>query len=124
MAIIARAPFNRRNRFILTAALSIGFGAILVPNWFSSVFTYSGDNRALRGFFDAIVLVMETGFAVTALLALLLNLTVAEEIELDARQLEGRTKMDESDNFEAPELESSAGDKGEILKPGMGSKLE
>lgn len=124
MAIIARTPFNRRNRFILTAALSVGFGAILVPNWFSSVFTYKGDNRALLGFFDAIVLVMETGFAVTALLALLLNLTVAEEIELDARQLEGRAKSDESENFTTSEPESSAGDKGEMLKPGMESKLE
>jgi uric acid-xanthine permease len=80
---------NRRNRFILTASLAIGFGAILVPNWFSYVFTYSGDNRALLGFFDAIVLVMETGFAVTALLAMLLNLTIGEEVEVDAKQLEG-----------------------------------
>lgn len=92
MAIIARTPFNRRNRFILTAALSVGFGAILVPNWFSHVFTYSGNNKALQGFLNAIVLVMETGFAVTALLAMFLNLTISEELEVDAKLLEGRHK--------------------------------
>ena len=59
-------------------------GAILVPNWFSFVFTYKGSNHALEGFFDAIVLVMETGFAVTALTAMLLNLLIGEEVELDA----------------------------------------
>jgi len=87
MAIINRAGFSRRNRFILTASLAVGFGAILVPNWFSFVFTYKGNNHALSGFFDAIILVMETGFAVTALLAMLLNLMIGEEVELSARML-------------------------------------
>jgi uric acid-xanthine permease len=35
--IISTVPFTRRTRFILTAAMSLGFGAILVPNWFSYV---------------------------------------------------------------------------------------
>lgn len=77
--IISTVPFTRRNRFILTASLSIGAGAILVPDWFSHVFTYTGPNTALTGFFDAIVLVLETGFAVTAFLALFLNLVLPEE---------------------------------------------
>lgn len=74
-------PFNRRNRFILTAGFSIGYGATLVPNYFSNVFTYSGDNKSLQGFLDAIVLVMETGFAVTAIICMILNLTLPQEIE-------------------------------------------
>ena len=49
--------------------------------WFSYVFTYSGNNHALTGFFNAIVLVMENGFAVTAFLALILNLILPEEFE-------------------------------------------
>jgi uracil-xanthine permease len=79
--IISTTPFTRRNRFILTAAMSVGFGATLVPSWFSYVFTYNGDNHALLGFYNAIVLVMETGFAVTAFLAVILNLILPEEIE-------------------------------------------
>ncbi|KAH8196471.1 hypothetical protein TruAng_009369 [Truncatella angustata] len=82
IAIITKGvTFNRRNRFILTAGLAIGYGATLVSNYFSSVFTYSGDNHALTGFLDAIVLIMETGFAVTAIVTMILNLTLPEEIE-------------------------------------------
>lgn len=84
MAIIARGmPFNRRNRFILTAGLALGYGATLVPTYFDNVFTYAGDNKSLQGFLDAIVLVMETGFAVTAAVCMLLNLTLPEELEDD-----------------------------------------
>ncbi|KAK9237297.1 permease family-domain-containing protein [Lipomyces kononenkoae] len=79
MRIVSTVPFTRRNRFILTAALSVGFGAILVPNWFSFFFTYSGSNQALTGFLNAISLVMETGFALTGLVALFLNLFISEE---------------------------------------------
>lgn len=79
--IISTVPFTRRNRFILTASLSIGLGAILVPTWFSYAFTYTGGNGAKKGFFDAIVLVLETGFAVTGFLALILNLVLPEEME-------------------------------------------
>lgn len=79
--IISTVPFTRRNRFILTCALAIGYGATLVSDWFSYVFTYDGGNSGLKGFFNAIQLVMENGFAVTAFLALLLNLILPEEID-------------------------------------------
>lgn len=80
IAIIAKGvPFTRRNRFILTAGLALGYGATLVPNYFSKVFTYSGDNSALRGFLDAITLVMETGFCITALVCMILNLGMPDE---------------------------------------------
>ncbi|OTA57398.1 Xanthine/uracil permease [Hypoxylon sp. EC38] len=82
VAIITKGvPFNRRNRFILTAGLSIGYGATLVPTYFDHVFSYSGDNKSLQGFLDAIVLVMETGFTVTAFICMILNLTLEEEVE-------------------------------------------
>ena len=79
--IISTVPFTRRNRFILTASLSIGLGAILVPKWFTYVFTYKGPNQAKQGFFNAIILVMETGFAVTGFLSMILNLILPEELE-------------------------------------------
>lgn len=82
MAIINRGvPLNRRNRFILTAALAIGYGATLVPTYFQYVFTYDGPNHALRGFYDAISLIMETGFAVTAVISMVLNLMLPPEVE-------------------------------------------
>lgn len=79
--IIMSVPFTRRNRFILTASFAIGMAATLVPDWFSYVFTYSGDNRGLTGLLNAIELVMSNGFAVTALLGLVLNLFLPEEEE-------------------------------------------
>ncbi|KAK5662646.1 hypothetical protein OQA88_8561 [Cercophora sp. LCS_1] len=95
ISIIARGvPFNRRNRFILTAALALGYGATLVPNYFDHVFSYKGDNKSLQGFLDAISLIMETGFAVTAALAMLLNLTLPEELEdiPEAELVEGESR--------------------------------
>ncbi|KAL8798750.1 MAG: hypothetical protein Q9182_006411 [Xanthomendoza sp. 2 TL-2023] len=79
--IISTVPFTRRNRFILTAALALGFGATLVPNWFQYVFTYEGDNHSKKGFFNAITLVCETGFALTGFSAMFLNLVLQEEVE-------------------------------------------
>lgn len=98
--IISTVPFTRRNRFILTASLSVGIGAILVPNWFSFVFTYKGDNHAKQGFFNAIVLVMETGFAVTGFLALFLNLVLVEEIEDEAAEFTANEADDADDREE------------------------
>lgn len=88
MAIVNRVPFNRRTRFILTASLALGYGATLVPTWFDHVFTYSGDNHSLRGFYDAISLVMETGFAITAMVSMILNLVLPMEIEDIPEQVE------------------------------------
>ncbi|KAL1598842.1 hypothetical protein SLS60_007984 [Paraconiothyrium brasiliense] len=79
--IISTVEFTRRNRFILTAGFTVGLGATLVPDWFSYVFTYSGPNHALLGFYNAIVLVLETGFAIVAFINLVLNLILPEEIE-------------------------------------------
>lgn len=119
LRIIATVPFTRRTRFILTASLAVGAGAILVPDWFSYVFTYAGDNRAKAGFFDAIVLVMETGFAVAAFIALALNLLLpmedeAEETESLAGDLVDREEADAIDR-EDPAFAK----KGEDLENGV-----
>lgn len=76
--IIATCKFTRRDRFVLTAALLPGFGAILVPNWFDNVFHYSGTNTALQGFLDAIVVIMESSYAMGGIIATILNLMLPE----------------------------------------------
>jgi xanthine/uracil permease len=99
--IIGTMPFTRRNRFILTAGFTLGFGATMVPTWFSFVFTYSGPNRALLGFYNAILLIMETGFAVVAFVTLVLNLVLPEEVEdeetpeLTANEVDGMADEEE-----------------------------
>jgi hypothetical protein len=74
----------------------------MVPTWFSYVFTYSGDNRALAGFYDAIELVLETGFAVVAFVTLILNLILPEEIEDEISELTAEEREDvvERDEWE------------------------
>lgn len=98
--IISTVPFTRRNRFIFTASLALGYGATLVNDWFSHVFTYTGDNKALQGFFNAIILVMETGFAITAFLSLLLNLILPEEIDDEAVDITANTIDEKADDAE------------------------
>ncbi|KFA54194.1 hypothetical protein S40293_06277 [Stachybotrys chartarum IBT 40293] len=106
MAITARGNglTSRRNRFILTAGLALGFGATLIPTWFDGVFSYSGDNSALQSFIDAIVLVMDTGFAICALVCVLLNSILPDEIE-------------DLPERESPEL-TAAGDAGSVSESG------
>jgi NCS2 family nucleobase:cation symporter-2 len=110
--IIAATPFTRRNRFILTASFAVGMGATLVPSWFSYVFTYSGNNKGLIGLIDAIELVMTTGFVVTGLLALILNLLLPEEDddeEEDTRLLDSdATTTSEEQNKTAAASENAA----------------
>lgn len=103
--IISTVPFTRRNRFILTAALAVGYGATLVPKWFDYVFTYEGDNKALLGFFDAISLVMESGFAVTAFLALFLNIFLKEEFDDEAIEITADNADNKADGQEWAKIE-------------------
>lgn len=77
--IIATIDFTRRNRFIITASFALGMGITLVPDWWSYFFSYSGDNRALEGLLNAVDLVMENGFAVTAIMGVILNLVIPDE---------------------------------------------
>ncbi|KAL4914103.1 permease family-domain-containing protein [Aspergillus aurantiobrunneus] len=79
--IMCSVEWTRRNRFILTASFAIGMAATLVPDWFSYVFTYQGDNHALEGLLQAVELVMANGFAVTGFLGLILNLLLPDDPE-------------------------------------------
>ncbi|SCV04117.1 LAMI_0H13542g1_1 [Lachancea mirantina] len=81
LKIISTIPFTRRDRFVLTGSLLPGIGAILVPDWFSYFFTYSGPNKALAGFLNAIVLIMESGFAVAGIVGIILNLMIPQNLD-------------------------------------------
>lgn len=83
LKIISTIPFTRRDRFVLTGTLLFGFGAILVPNWFETFFHYSGSNQSLQGFLDAIILIMESGFAIAGVVGIILNLMIPQELDED-----------------------------------------
>lgn len=76
LRVISLCGFSRRDRVILAAALSLGMGNLLVPSWSSYIFTYEGDNHALTGFLDSIIIILETPFLIGGLIATLLNCTL------------------------------------------------
>ncbi|EGV65533.1 hypothetical protein PSN45_002449 [Yamadazyma tenuis] len=78
LKIISTTEFTRRDRFVLTASLLPGLGSLLVPDYFDYIFTYTGGNTGKQGFFNAIVLVMETSFAVTGFVGVFLNLFIPQ----------------------------------------------
>ena len=125
LRIIATVPFTRRNRFILAAALAPGFGATLVPNWFSFVFTYSGGG-AKGGLLDAVELVLETGFAVSGFLAIILNLILPEEIEDedDVRSVTADTTEEERDREEWNQIRRNSTVSGLPVEGIVASDLE
>lgn len=81
LAVLSRIKYTRRTRFILTLSLGLGFGNLLVPAWFASVFTYSGTNEALQGFIDSIEIIVETPFLICAVTGIVANLILPMELE-------------------------------------------
>lgn len=108
--IISTIEFTRRNRFIITASFSLGMGITLVPSWWSYVFSYSGDNHALEGLLNAVDLVMTNGFAVCAIVGVILNLIIPEEPD------EAPDVWNSTESYDGPVEESSA--------PGPSVKME
>ncbi|KAM0747519.1 Xanthine/uracil permease [Meredithblackwellia eburnea MCA 4105] len=79
--ILAMAPWTRRTRFIATASLSLGFAGVVVPDWFSNFFTYSGSNGSLTGFLNALTLIVEEPYLICLVIAVPLNLIMPYEAD-------------------------------------------
>ncbi|KAH6638454.1 purine permease [Boeremia exigua] len=71
--VLALIPWTRRDRFILTVALGIGFMDICQPEWFTSILTYDGPNQSLVGLQQGINLAVETPFVISAIVGVFLN---------------------------------------------------
>ncbi|EME25759.1 nucleobase:cation symporter-2, NCS2 family [Galdieria sulphuraria] len=72
--ILCFVDWTRRSRFIVACTLSIGLGATLLPEWFSSVIPSVEQNSALQGLIQGIDIIMSTGFCIGAFIAVFLNL--------------------------------------------------
>ncbi|OAD66524.1 hypothetical protein PHYBLDRAFT_178416 [Phycomyces blakesleeanus NRRL 1555(-)] len=77
--ILAYLEWTRRERFIVSAAMALGLGVNLVPDWFSYVLTYEGSNQALRGFLDSVEVIVSTGFCIAAIITSFLNAVLPSE---------------------------------------------
>ncbi|KAH6699016.1 putative purine permease [Leptodontidium sp. MPI-SDFR-AT-0119] len=77
--VLGLIAWTRRNRFILTASLAIGFMDIVQPTWFNQILDYSGSNVRLQGFEQGLNLIVETPFIVAAVIGVFLNLVLPED---------------------------------------------
>ncbi|KAI8379144.1 permease family-domain-containing protein [Radiomyces spectabilis] len=105
--ILAYLPWTRRDRFIVTASLALGMGTILVPNWFTHVFKYEGDNESLKGFLSAVTTIVNTGYCIGSLMAIFLNLTVPKEWGTETLQEEEEKQRRERDAIRDGFVESN-----------------
>jgi xanthine/uracil permease len=77
--VLGLIAWTRRNRFILTASLGIGFIDIVQPAWFTQILNYSGNNMHLQGFEQGLNLIVETPFIVAAVIGVFLNLVTPRD---------------------------------------------
>lgn len=81
--IMAFAKWTRRDRFIATTSCALGLASLVSPHWFNYIFTYNGPNTSLRGFLDAIILIVEEPYLISSIIGVFLNLVLPAEIEDD-----------------------------------------
>ncbi|KAH7071625.1 purine permease [Paraphoma chrysanthemicola] len=71
--VLALINWTRRDRFILTVALGVGFMDVCQPDWFASILNYSGSNQRLVGLEQGINLAVETPFVIAGIVGVVLN---------------------------------------------------
>ncbi|KAG5727462.1 Purine permease [Termitomyces sp. T112] len=79
--VLSYIKFTRRERFILAAAFSLGFGNLLVPTIFTHLFDRVKDNnKGLEGLFTSITIILSTPFLSSGIVAVILNTVLPVEI--------------------------------------------
>ncbi|KAJ5092977.1 hypothetical protein N7456_008838 [Penicillium angulare] len=91
--VLSLVEFTRRNRFILTGALGIGFMDIVSPSWFDKILTYNKSNVSLKGFEEGINLLVETPFIIAAIVGVLLNLILPYDVKKPEQDPLGRSTL-------------------------------
>ncbi|GJQ08214.1 hypothetical protein GpartN1_g5.t1 [Galdieria partita] len=93
--ILCFVEWTRRSRFIVACTLTIGLGATLLPDWFSSVIP-SSQNSALQGLIQGINIIMSTGFCIGAFLAIFLHLILPVDEECEKTSSNTQEKQSSS----------------------------
>lgn len=84
--VLGLISWTRRDRFILTASLGIGFIDIVQPTWFAQILAYSGTNVHLQGLEQGLNLIVETPFVIAAFIGVFLNCVLPmEKSAMDSR---------------------------------------
>ncbi|EPQ32156.1 uncharacterized protein PFL1_00353 [Pseudozyma flocculosa PF-1] len=83
LRVVAMVKFTRRVRFVLATSFSLGMTGMMADGLWERLFTYGGDNKALRGFLDSIVIVLSTPFLLAAIAGIVANLILPRDPEDD-----------------------------------------
>ncbi|TFK59541.1 xanthine/uracil permease [Pluteus cervinus] len=87
--VLCQLQWTRRERFILAAALSFGVGDLMVPQIFTHLFDgVNNPSPGLQGLLDSITIVLSTPFLVAGLVAVVLNLVIPEDDEVEVKEHE------------------------------------
>ncbi|RPB09340.1 Xanthine/uracil permease [Morchella conica CCBAS932] len=78
LRILSTVRWNRRNRFIATAALTLGFSDLIVPNWIIFLIPET-ESKALNSFYDGLNLIISTGYVIVAFVGCSLNAILPDE---------------------------------------------
>ncbi|KAG6828312.1 hypothetical protein H0H92_008427 [Tricholoma furcatifolium] len=99
--VLSYINFTRRERFILAAALSFGFGDLLVPTIFTHLFDkVQNPSEALEGFLTSITIILSTPFLAAGIVAVVLNLILP--VDMPDREPTGKKEivLEEAQTFE------------------------
>lgn len=98
--ILSTLSFNRRDRFILSTAIGLGVGLIIEPKVFSQLIPTT-QNEFLDALRQAALIVLESGFSLGAIIAIILNVMLPKEgqevsVAEFKNEVRGDTESDES----------------------------
>ncbi|ORX77544.1 purine permease [Basidiobolus meristosporus CBS 931.73] len=80
--ILSYLKWTRRDRFIAAASMTLGMGTTIKDDWFSYALTnLKGTNTAVNGLIISAEMVVNSGFTIAAIVAIILNLVMPREIE-------------------------------------------
>ncbi|ORX77545.1 uric acid-xanthine permease [Basidiobolus meristosporus CBS 931.73] len=80
--ILSYLKWTRRDRFVAAASMTLGMGTTIKDDWFSYALTnLKGTNTAVNGLIISAEMVVNSGFTIAAIVAIILNLVMPKEIE-------------------------------------------
>ncbi|KAK9767017.1 hypothetical protein K7432_003492 [Basidiobolus ranarum] len=80
--ILSYLKWTRRDRFIASAAMTLGMGTTIKDDWFSyALSAYKGSNTTVNGLIISAEMIVNSGFTIAALVAIILNLVMPKEAE-------------------------------------------
>ncbi|KAG0205880.1 hypothetical protein BGX28_002570 [Mortierella sp. GBA30] len=85
--ILSFLPWTRRERFIVATALTLGLGTALVPGVLTHMFKYHGTSPFVISLINSANIVLDTGFALGAIVSCLLNAILAPNPPMTAEPI-------------------------------------